>query len=1086
MKSFQAAHLSIDGGARCMGILPMSGVPTQTNGHAARATAHPSTIGRSIHSQAGTTIAVAVIMILVIGIIIASVTSIVASQRRLAIHREAALIANNTAETALDYAYSYIMKDIKANTITSSTFVPHTAGTVQTFTFPVGSEAESFLKNPPALPTGYSGTLSNVNITLNSTNVKIQVEAPTQVTVGTAKMYKVGSAGNANAQNQWVTETVVPIVAQVTAKYANQSYTAMMQKSIDVIQVSLFQDAIFFQGSLMLHRGYPDLGSIHTNGNLAINAHGGETGNYSGEVSASKSFFRGQDFENSEGDDGPYAYNPVDSSGTWTAAIGTTIESHASQSYGEISVLVANSTTGLLALETSGAAKPTDSNNTCWTNKSGVGSAGQFNGNLRDQAQSTAVVNPTGSAGYQQAVPVTPQTDNFVNGPYSLIEPLLPTGNTYRWSDNSNNLEARASLIFRIECTKSGGIVTSTTNGTVGTTSWDLSTTTNPHCFGDYFVVKAYKNPSTNWGVANPTATLIPVALPMEVIGQVDDSLICPVSADPISTNIFNAATTPSTKTASNLYYRTNRILGAGNGNGALVKTGSGSSATYSCVATALPNLNGDGTFESYLFNTQSSKTYTVNTNAATVAAAAQTVATGLHDSRMARGVNLLTIDLGKLKQIMEADPSTFSAATDAGKAAKAFRDTFAVATEWNGVLYVELPTALTASTTASVVQTTDQTSSVGWGATDARTSYKFDPGTPELRHPDRMGDTDDCTASNAYLPSGYTPSLTWTTPSRADNMIPIAPQLRGYPPASSLSSGNFPDSVLENPTWAIPAIQIINAQLLPNPVSSRTGTPIITGNGSATTPTTVYNGFTIATNAPIYLVGDYNSDGDTTTPSATSYLTAPSASNNYAPYQTPDVAVTGWVGPEVPSAIFCDYLTILSNNWESVRANSEPGQTGDSGNLRKVPATGTGSGAVEISACIATGEYPIFEFMLHALEHWGNFYYPDSGNADTAHHNPIVIRGSVCGMFHSEFQHIKQAYNRDATMDMQNFYSGHGYDAIPSVRFSQWLSSGIFPPGTPTANIYSQRDFRLLRPGNAADMTIIQSAGLTVQSGAN
>jgi hypothetical protein len=291
---------------------------------------------------------------------------------------------------------------------------------------------------------------------------------------------------------------------------------------------------------------------------------------------------------------------------------------------------------------------------------------------------------------------------------------------------------------------------------------------------------------------------------------------------------------------------------------------------------------------------------------------------------------------------------------------------------------------------------------------------------------------------------------------------------------------------VLENPTWAIPAIQIINAQLLPNPVSSRTGTPIITGNGSATTPTTVYNGFTIATNATIYLVGDYNSDGDTTTPSATSYLTAPSASNNYAPYQTPDVAVTGWVGPEVPSAIFCDYLTILSNNWESVRANSEPGQTGDSGNLRKVPATGTGSGAVEISACIATGEYPIFEFMLHALEHWGNFYYPDSGNADTAHHNPIVIRGSVCGMFHSEFQHIKQAYNRDATMDMQNFYSGHGYDAIPSVRFSQWLSSGIFPPGTPTANIYSQRDFRLLRPGNAADMTIIQSAGLTVQSGAN
>ena len=80
--------------------------------------------------------------------------------------------------------------------------------------------------------------------------------------------------------------------------------------------------------------------------------------------------------------------------------------------------------------------------------------------------------------------------------------------------------------------------------------------------------------------------------------------------------------------------------------------------------------------------------------------------------------------------------------------------------------------------------------------------------------------------------------------------------------------------------------------------------------------------------------------------------------------------------------------------------------------------------------------------------------------------------------MFHSEIQHIKGAYERTLTDDIQVYYEGHGNSAIPAVRLHEQLTLGIFPPGTPKARDYSQKSFAFLRPASTADAAVLKGAG--------
>ena len=320
---------------------------------------------------------------------------------------------------------------------------------------------------------------------------------------------------------------------------------------------------------------------------------------------------------------------------------------------------------------------------------------------------------------------------------------------------------------------------------------------------------------------------------------------------------------------------------------------------------------------------------------------------------------------------------------------------------------------------------------------------------------------------------------------------MPLAPQLRDYPDTSHQTStggakiANYgTNATILNERYAIPALQLINGRQLPYPiVRASDKDPII--------------GFTVATNAPLYLVGNYNSDGDHATGTKISDI-SPEA------YSVADTAIT-----EIPAGLFCDTFTILSNGWGEHPAgnmsNREKSFYGK--NLPSDQTTRNGPGSVgtpptrparvraqktfvagdltvpaliypatkpyvEISACIATGEYPIFEFFTHALETW-------HGDASiTGTKTPIIIKGSMVGMYHSEIQHIKQAYGRERTRDIQYYWQHHGAHAFVSSRYHRMLYNGDFPPGTPMAYVTAPREFRLLRHGETEDNTVLIKAG--------
>ena len=204
-----------------------------------------------------------------------------------------------------------------------------------------------------------------------------------------------------------------------------------------------------------------------------------------------------------------------------------------------------------------------------------------------------------------------------------------------------------------------------------------------------------------------------------------------------------------------------------------------------------------------------------------------------------------------------------------------------------------------------------------------------------------------------------------------------------------------------------------------------------------------------LATNLPLYMVGSYNCDGNI-------YTGTNIASSD------PDAYATREYG-EIPAAIFCDTFTVLSASWPSNRDMSFRGHNNQSSSR---PA----GSRVEIAACVATGEYPVFEFFFHAFEHYQSLY--NTGP-------PIVFKGSVVGMFKSEIQDIKQAYGRTQSNLTEDYWHAHGAYAIPSVRFHQDLVDGIFPPGIPMAMIFRPSDHRFLRTGNGTDNALLNSVGL-------
>ena len=185
--------------------------------------------------------------------------------------------------------------------------------------------------------------------------------------------------------------------------------------------------------------------------------------------------------------------------------------------------------------------------------------------------------------------------------------------------------------------------------------------------------------------------------------------------------------------------------------------------------------------------------------------------------------------------------------------------------------------------------------------------------------------------------------------------------------------------------------VQLVNGSTIPNP--------------SYTQSQGVY-GTTIATNNPVYIVGNYNADGS----SGTGANGNPDSSN------------------EPPAAIAADAITVLSTAWNNA-------------NSGKTIANRNASSFTEVSAAFLTGLVPSNKSNNGAysggVENFPRFLENWSGDT-------FRYRGSLVSLFESEV--AKQPWPNTGTV-----YNAPNRDWSFDTAFAQ----GKYPPGTPNSRTY-------------------------------
>jgi len=237
------------------------------------------------------------------------------------------------------------------------------------------------------------------------------------------------------------------------------------------------------------------------------------------------------------------------------------------------------------------------------------------------------------------------------------------------------------------------------------------------------------------------------------------------------------------------------------------------------------------------------------------------------------------------------------------------------------------------------------------------------------------------------------------------------------------------------------------------------TNTAVMLANGTVATGGTLtptgasapnaITGLTVATNAPVYVLGHYNANGTVTT----------GATDNSAlfPDDSPGTAITASI--QAPCAIAADATTILSPNYFGTAAGTKLAPTTNVTSSAKgsfTTAAPAASASTEVAAALITGTTTtsptasgtqIFSGGVHNLprflENWGS--------------NTVAIRGSLVSMFSSRIQ----------TADWSISY----YQ--PPIRrwgFDQTFANGKYPPICPQVISYRRVDFSYIL--NAAQYT--------------
>ena len=185
--------------------------------------------------------------------------------------------------------------------------------------------------------------------------------------------------------------------------------------------------------------------------------------------------------------------------------------------------------------------------------------------------------------------------------------------------------------------------------------------------------------------------------------------------------------------------------------------------------------------------------------------------------------------------------------------------------------------------------------------------------------------------------------------------------------------------------------------------------------------------GTTIATNEPVYTLGNYNSDGNSSTGSATTVDSS----------------------KEPAASIAADSITILSSTWMdyySARAITKPSTITNS------PSTRSTTTFTEVSAALISGIVPTNKAgndldsggvhnYLRFLEFW---------NAT------VCYRGSIVCLYESEA----------ASKPFRTYYTTSNYVYSPPTRnwgFNSLFTSGIYPPGTPLLRTFRSVNLKFL-----------------------
>jgi hypothetical protein len=212
-------------------------------------------------------------------------------------------------------------------------------------------------------------------------------------------------------------------------------------------------------------------------------------------------------------------------------------------------------------------------------------------------------------------------------------------------------------------------------------------------------------------------------------------------------------------------------------------------------------------------------------------------------------------------------------------------------------------------------------------------------------------------------------------------------------------------------------ALQIINGEFIPSPTTKDTE-----------------KGLTIATNAPVYLVGNYNADGNSTTGSSINIETAHYKNSLNIAYDEP------------PAAIMGDSFTMLSNNWKPTNGNNRKNSKNSDDSTRRATQF------TEVSAAILTGLKPTIP-----VDATSN---PSKGDISGGAHNfprfledwnvTLTIRTSMVALFESEVHLKGMPYDTD-------YY----HPPTRNWGFNENFKKGIFPPGTPNVRSFRRTTFK-------------------------